>query len=142
MASHAELTELGKRTPQPAQPSHAAATDSSGWDRWLRGHLNIELGNLHRALGQLLADERKKFHDRLERKTNEFEVRLAKLSGAVDVLSGKAPLHAHLDIERETLNRALGEVLATERKKFYDQLERKTNALELKLAKLSGAVDI
>jgi hypothetical protein len=83
-----------------------------------------------------------KFHDQLERKTSEFEVKLAKLSGAVDVLSGKAPLHAHLDIERETLHRALGEVLATERAKFGDQLERKTSALEIKLAKLSGAVDI
>src|SRR5262249_11666806 len=121
---------------------HAAATDWSGWDRWLRGHLQIELQTLHRALGQLLADERKKFHDRLERKTSEFEIKLAKLSGAVDVLSGKAPLHAHLDIERETLHRALGEVLATERAKFGDQLERKTSALEIKLAELSGAVDI
>ena len=140
-----ELTELGKRTPQPAQPSsapHAAATDWSGWERWLRGHLNIELGNLHRALGQLLATEREKFHDQLERKTSEFEVKLAKLSGAVDVLSGKAPPQAHLDIERETLHRALGEVLATERAKFGDQLERKTSALEIKLAELSGAVDI
>src|SRR5215831_4673325 len=70
MRSHAELT----RTPQPAQPSsapHAAATDWSGWERWLRGHLNIELENLHRALGVLLATERRKFCDQLERKTNE-----------------------------------------------------------------------
>src|SRR5262249_47511449 len=121
---------------------HAAATDQSGWDQWLRGHLNIELGNLHRALGELLATERRKFADQLERKTSEFEIKFAKLSGAVDVLSGKAPLHAHLDIERETLHRALGEVLATERANFGDQLERKTSALEIKLAELSGAVDI
>jgi hypothetical protein len=90
----------------------------------------------------LLATERTKFCDQLERKTSEFEVKLAKLSGAVDVLSGKAPLHAHLDIERETLHRALGEVLAIERAKFRDQLERKTSALEIKLAELSSAVDI
>src|SRR5215472_18534693 len=94
MRSHAELTELGKRTPQPSSAPDAAATDWSGWERWLRDRLNIELGNLHRALGQLLATEREKFHDHVERKTSEFEVKLAKLSGAVDVLSGKAPLPA------------------------------------------------
>jgi hypothetical protein len=60
-------------------------------DQWLRGHLNIELNKLHRALGVLLADERKKFRDQLERKTSEFEVKLAKLSGAVDVLRGAQP---------------------------------------------------
>jgi hypothetical protein len=137
---------VSKPKPQSPQldtrPITTAVTDWSGWERWLRGHLNIELGNLHRALGALLATERTKFGDQLERKTSEFEVKLAKLSGAVDVLSGKAPLHAHLDIERETLHRALGEVLATERAKFGDQLERKTSALEIKLAELSGAVDI
>src|SRR5215472_14969117 len=133
MRSHADIIEH-KAQAQPSQPQ----TDWSGWDQWLRGHLNIELNSLHRALGQLLAEEREK----PERKTSEFAAKLAKLSGAVDVLSGKAPLHAHLDIERETLHRALGEVLATERAKFGDQLERKTSALEIKLAELSGAVDI
>src|SRR5215472_12515715 len=109
MRSHADIIEH-KAQAQPSQPQ----TDWSGWDQWLRGHLNIELNSLHRALGQLLAEEREK----PERKTSEFAVKLAKLSGAVDVLSGKAPLHAHLDIERETLHRALGEVLATEGAKF------------------------
>jgi hypothetical protein len=140
MPPHAELTEPG---PQPAQPSlspQPQTYDWSGWDRWLRGHLNIELGNLHRALGQLLATERRKFGDQFERKTREFEVKLAKLAGAIDVLSGKAPLHAHLDIERETLHGALGDVLATERRKFADQLERKTRELELELAKLTGSI--
>jgi hypothetical protein len=47
-----------------------------------------------------------------------------------------------LDNERETLHRALGEVLATERRKFGDQLERKTSEFEVKLAKLSGAIDV
>jgi len=36
-------------------------------------------------------NERQKFHDRLERKTAEFEVKLAKLSGAIDVLRGAQP---------------------------------------------------
>src|SRR6516165_3282507 len=64
-----------------------ANADWSDWDRWLRGHLAIELKALHTALGELLAEERHK----LERKTNEFELKLAKLAGAVDVLRGAAP---------------------------------------------------
>jgi hypothetical protein len=82
-ANIAELTN-----PQP-QPPQCDTTDvaGSGWERWLRGHLNTELENLHRALGQLLAEEREK----LERKTSAFELKLAKLSGAVDVLRGAQP---------------------------------------------------
>jgi hypothetical protein len=57
----------------------------------LRGHLNIELKSLHTALGVLLAEERKKFHDRFERQVSAFEIKLAKLSGAVDVLRGAQP---------------------------------------------------
>jgi hypothetical protein len=61
--------------------------DWSGWERWLRGHLAIELKALHTALGQLLATEREKF----ERKANEFDIKLAQLTGAVDVLRGAQP---------------------------------------------------
>jgi hypothetical protein len=49
--------------------------------------LNIELENLHCALGQLLAAERRKF----ESKTRELECELAKLSGMIDVLRGAQP---------------------------------------------------
>jgi len=85
----AELTIATAQT----QPDTAAATtnDWSDWDRWLRGHLDRELGALHRALGQCLAEERQKIDDRFERKTSEFEIKIAKLSGAVDVLRGAQP---------------------------------------------------
>jgi hypothetical protein len=83
MRSHAELIESG--TPQPSLSSHAAATND--WERWLQRQFEP----LHRALGQLLADERKKFHDQLERKTRAFELRLAELTGAVDILRGAQP---------------------------------------------------
>src|SRR5262249_30797468 len=69
------------------QRETAAANDWSDWDRWLRAQLTIELKALHTALGQALATEREKF----ERKANEFEIKLAKLAGAVDVLRGAAP---------------------------------------------------
>jgi hypothetical protein len=84
-----DITELSK--PPASQPSTTTTVDSSGWDRWLRSHLDREFVALHRALGQLLATERQKFHDQLERKTRAFEVELAKLSGAIDVLRGAQP---------------------------------------------------
>jgi hypothetical protein len=86
---------VSKPKPQSPQldtrPITTAATDWSGWERWLKGHLSIELNTLHRALGQLLAEERRRFGGQLERKTNALELRLAKLSGAIDVLRGAQP---------------------------------------------------
>jgi hypothetical protein len=64
----------------------AQPQDSSGWDQWLRARLSTELKSLHTALGRLLGEERAK----LERKTNDFAAKLARLSGAVDVLRGAA----------------------------------------------------
>jgi len=78
--------ELTIATPQ-SDTAAAATTDWSGWERWLRGHLAIELKGLHTALGQALAIEREKF----ERKASALELKIAKLSGAVDVLRGAAP---------------------------------------------------
>jgi hypothetical protein len=62
----------------------AAATD---WDQRWREHFASELKTLHAALGELLANERAKF----ERKANALEIRIAKLTGAIDVLRGAAP---------------------------------------------------
>jgi len=69
------------------QRDTTAAADWSDWDRWWRAHFAAELKALHTALGQLLATERQK----LEHKTNEFELKIAKLAGAVDILRGAAP---------------------------------------------------
>jgi hypothetical protein len=69
------------------QPAAVAALDWSDWERWLRGQLTNELKALHTALGQLLADER----DRFERRADAFEIKLAKLTGAIDILRGAAP---------------------------------------------------
>jgi len=80
---NANITEL----PKPQPPRRDTTTVANDWDRWLRGHFDIEFHKLHRALGQLLAEERQK----LERKTSEFELKIAKLSGAVDVLRGAQP---------------------------------------------------
>jgi len=55
--------------------------------------------------------------------------------GAIDILRGTPPLP-----ERDT--RALGELLSTERRELGDVLERRTRGFELKVAELTGAVDI
>jgi hypothetical protein len=82
-ARDANIAELTK--PQSSQRDDT--TVANDWDQWLRGHLQIELQSLHRALGQCLAEEREKF----ERKASAFELKLAKLSGAIDVLRGTQP---------------------------------------------------
>src|SRR5262249_35359194 len=64
-----------------------------------------------------------------------LELKLAELTGVIDILRGTPP-----PPERDT--RALGELLSTERREFGDLLERRTKKFELKLAELTGAVDI
>src|SRR5215813_5537944 len=88
----ANIAELSK--PQSSQPDPQSSQPDSNavaWDRWFRSSLERELGALHRALGQCLAEERRKFGDQLERKTSALELKMAKLSGAVDVLRGAQP---------------------------------------------------
>src|SRR5262245_13957445 len=83
----AELTIARERAPQPQRDTAAAANDWSDWNRWLRAQLAVELKDLHSALGQVLAEERQKF----ERKASALELKLAQLTGAVDILRGAAP---------------------------------------------------
>jgi hypothetical protein len=82
---NANITELPK--PQSPRQLPDTTTVANDWDSWLRGRLQIELKDLHCALGQVLAEEREKF----ERKASAFELKLAKLSGAIDVLRGAQP---------------------------------------------------
>src|SRR5262249_8488064 len=71
----------------------------------------------------------------LRDRISALELKLAELTGAIDILRGTPP-----PPERDT--RALGELLSTERRRFGDLLERRTKEFELKLAQLTGAVDI
>src|SRR5262249_54195694 len=68
--------------------------DWSGWEKWLRSHLDIERENLIEALGGALSDTSNDLLDQIEpqlRKISALELKLAELTGAVDVLRGKAP---------------------------------------------------
>jgi len=104
--------------------------DWSGWENWLRSHLDIQREVMTEAFGEALGITCQELRDRI----SALELQLAELTGAIDILRGTPPP------ERDT--RALGELLSTERREFGDLLEQRTRGFELKLAELTGAVDI
>jgi hypothetical protein len=93
----------GENALQCTQPvtSPAPSIDEeyqAGWDRWLRGHLDIERENLIEAIGGALAARRNELLDRIEPRLEKqlgkiaaLELKLAELTGAVAVLRGKEP---------------------------------------------------
>jgi hypothetical protein len=111
--------------------TRAPEPDWSGWENWLRGHLDIEREVMIEAFGEALGTVGHELRDRI----SALELKLAELTGAIDILRGTTT-----PPERDT--RALGELLSTERREFGDLLERRTRGFELKLAELTGAVDI
>ena len=112
--------------------TRAPEPDWSGWENWLRSHLDIEREVMIEGLGEALGTVGNELRDRI----SALELKLAELTGAIDILRGLQPPPP----ERDT--RALGELLSTERREFGDLLERRTRGFELKLAELTGAVDI
>src|SRR6201989_2169379 len=111
--------------------TRAPEPDWSGWENWLRSHLDIEREFMIEVFGEALGVTCEELRDRI----SALELKLAELTGALDILRGTTP-----PPERDT--RALGELLSTERREFGDLLERRTRGFELKLAELTGAVDI
>src|SRR5262249_4370105 len=107
--------------------TRAPEHDWSGWEKWLRGHLDIEREVMIEAFGEALGLASHELRDRI----SALELKLAELTGAIDILPGTTP-----PPERDT--RALGELLSTERREFGER----TRGFELKLAELTGAVDI
>jgi hypothetical protein len=106
----------------------APEPDWSGWENWLRGHLDIEREFMIEVFGEALGVTCQELRDRI----SALELKLAGLTGAIDILRGTTTPPG-----RDT--RALGELL---RREFGDLLERRTRGFELKLAELTGAVDI
>src|SRR6201993_377424 len=111
--------------------TRAPEPDWSGWEKWLRSHLDIEREFMLKAFGEALGSTCQELRDRI----SALELKLAELTGAIDILR-----RTTTPPERDT--RALGELLSTERREFGDLLERRTRGFELKLAELTGAVDI
>jgi len=111
--------------------TRAPEPDWSGWEKWLRSHLDIEREFMIEVFGEALGITCQELRDRI----SALELKLAELTGAIDILR-----RTTTPPERDT--RALGELLSTERREFGDLLERRTRGFELKLAELTGAVDI
>jgi hypothetical protein len=103
--------------------------DWSDWEVWPRSHLEIQREVLTEAFGEALGLTCQELCDRI----SALELKLAELTGAIDILRGTQP---------PPDSRALGELLSTERREFGDLLEQRTRGFELKLAELTGAVDI
>src|ERR1700757_165422 len=111
--------------------TRAPEPDWSGWEKWLRSHLDIEREFMIEVFGEALGITCQELRDRI----SALELKLAELTGAIDILR-----RTTTPPERDT--RALGELLSTERREFGDLLERRTRGFELRLAELTGAIDI
>jgi hypothetical protein len=81
--------------PTNLAPAREEARDWSGWEKWLESHLAIERETLIQALGEVLGESRFDLRNEIEAKINAqvkaLELRIAELTGAVDVLRGKEP---------------------------------------------------
>src|SRR5262249_43354626 len=64
--------------------TRAPEPDWSGWEKWLRGHLDIEREVLIEAFGEALGTTCQELRDRI----SALELKLAELTGSVDILRG------------------------------------------------------
>jgi hypothetical protein len=86
MRAPSDLVEV-----EPAQGKVEPAYDWSEWERWLRGHLDIERQLLIESLGEALGLSRNGLRAEIEPRLSALEIKVAELTGAVDVLRGKQP---------------------------------------------------
>jgi hypothetical protein len=67
--------------------SRAPEPDWSGWEKWLRSHLDIEREVMIEAFGEALGITCQELRDRI----SALELKLAELTGAIDILRGLEP---------------------------------------------------
>ena len=90
--------ENALRCTQPVTSPELSTDEWAGWEQWLRGHLDIEGSRLRTSVGEVLGEMRRNMLDQIEpqlekqlAKIAALELKLAQLTGAVDVLRGKEP---------------------------------------------------
>ena len=90
--------ENALRCTQPVTSPAVSTNEWAGWEQWLRGHLDIEGSRLRTSVGEVLGEMRRNMLDQIEpqlekqlAKIAALELKLAQLTGAVDVLRGKEP---------------------------------------------------
>ena len=67
--------------------TRAPEPDWSGWENWLRSHLDIEREFMIEVFGAALGTECQQLRDRI----SPLELKLAELTGAIDILRGLQP---------------------------------------------------
>jgi hypothetical protein len=67
--------------------TRAPEPDWSGWEKWLRSHLDIEREFMIEAFGEALGITCQELRDRI----GPLELKLAELTGAIDILRGLQP---------------------------------------------------
>ena len=67
--------------------TRAPEPDWSGWEKWLRSHLDIEREVMIESLGEALGLVSHELRDRI----SALELKLAELTGAIDILRGLQP---------------------------------------------------
>jgi hypothetical protein len=67
--------------------TRAPEPDWSGWEKWLRSHLDIEREVMVEAFGEALGITCQELRDRI----SPLELKLAELTGAIDILRGLQP---------------------------------------------------
>jgi hypothetical protein len=67
--------------------TRAPEPDWSGWEKWLRSHLDIEREFMIEAFGEALGITCQELRDRI----SPLELKLAELTGAIDILRGLQP---------------------------------------------------
>jgi hypothetical protein len=67
--------------------TRAPDPDWSGWEKWLRSHLDIEREVMIEAFGEALGITCQELRDRI----SALELKLAELTGAIDILRGLQP---------------------------------------------------
>ena|SRR5436190_23905735 len=65
----------------------APEPDWSGWENWLRSHLDIQREIMTEAFGEALGTVGHELRDRI----SALELKLAELTGAIDILRGSTP---------------------------------------------------
>jgi hypothetical protein len=90
--------ENALRCTQPVTSPELSTDEWAGWEQWLRGHFDIERSRLLTSVGEVLGETRNELLDQIEPQLEKqlgkiaaLELKLAELTGAVDVLRGKEP---------------------------------------------------
>jgi hypothetical protein len=80
-----------ERVPEPAPQPAPTDSEWEGWERWMRGHLDIERDVIARALGELMHELRKEWREDFKDAIAKRDAAIARLEGKLDLTRLCAP---------------------------------------------------